>query len=254
MAIDAGDLKKIDVDLTEITNKAMTYYFPCATGGNTPVRMSGNTLLRSLYKYENTEAGAAGDVSFSLYDHREITISEDFACTLQNVPEGSTNWLTVNKGATHVITFANATAVSESKQQGETKLIYRIIGIDSEIHVERVNRQFSGSLAGTDLTSTFGSITSFGYFNWQIEGEICTFEGSFTYDPIGTGSGTIISITNFDVVKANSGYSAINVHLTSGATVFTPQARLKEDTLTLNFGVSTGDPVEVLISGSFKIT
>lgn len=208
--------------LTVNPNKSFDDYFVQDRTGNLEAKsQSYNIVLRSMvYDIHDESGNSSGTLDFTDYELIRLTIDQDFTATITNVPINSKAYIEVTKGATDTIIFSGyGLSGSASIAQNATDLKFEVININSDIYVRQIESQTqSGSLSSAAVTASSGvTITTFYWFNWTINNNLCTLSTKLQLSFDGTVTDNFtINCATFPLVMYNDD-EAMSVYRTNNS-------------------------------------
>lgn len=196
-------------------------------------------------------------VNFSSYNTIVVTIDQDCTLNISNVLVTDVT-LIVLKGSANIATISGLDHVTESRQDGETTLFYKIYAQGSYQYGTRINDQYSDTLVIGDLSPGIGTINSLDHFKWKIEGTKCNVNTEFTFShaiPIVDKNQLTVTLSNFAPTLLYSN-NALAAYIEIGTDNYAAQCNINDSDeleISWDFGLGSGVTATIYINGDFEI-
>lgn len=247
------------MDLTNQGTNAADYYVEIDKTGDVETKRMSMMVVHGQIENDIDATGLSSQlVTFGSYNCLQVTIDQDCSLNIQNIPTTDVT-LVVIKGSTDIATLTGVVdAVSESRQDGETVLFYRIYEKGSNAYAIRINNQYSDTLVIGDLTPNLGTINSLDHFKWKIEGTMCNINCELTYTPdplLLNGHKLTITLSNFDPTLLY-GINSLASFVEVGADNYSSQCTINDSDeidITWDHQAEVAQLLTIYINGSFEI-
>ena len=246
-------------DLT--TEPTLGYDYQLAidkTGLLNAVNMDLATILRTKVGDTVNESGnPTATADFTDATVINMIIDEDCAISFTGITNNETVTLILSKGSADVATFPTATGTNDSSQVGRTSVIFEITSNGSSYLCKQLNDQFGGDLLIGNLSLAGSTITTFNYFRYEINNNVCNFWADFDFQYTGVIALNKLTLTisswNINTVQSEV---AIAVFVTGDTAINAAMGKISKTSADIWFNVqpTTGDTNNLKFSGSFKIT
>jgi len=191
--------------------------------GNMSDDFAESAVFRKDVVNTGTGSGAQA-LDYEDYDQIEFTATGNTTFSFSNLNDGDVVKLIVIKGAAHVIAFSGVTDIVESRTTPDTRLTYRVTKVNTRIYVERIDRQFSGTLGIGDYGSTAtGQVTAVSGTEWAINGNTMHVEGVISTGLLSAGTELAV---NINLPKAPKTVPTSTEPITVNTTVVTSGATI----------------------------
>jgi hypothetical protein len=262
---DPNELKKIDVDLVKTAILDFAYYVALAKDGNPPVAMLLNDLLRQRPELiQDGTGGGTEIVDFTDDSLIQVTIDQNTTIDIENVPDKSTNYLRLKKGSANIATFIGDLGFQEiaGVQHGRSDILYEITTATTsggnKIILKQVDNQKTGAVPEVNISITSAAtISSFDYFDYSINNNICTVNFEFDIQSTGTPSSIAGTISGFNVLPIRSTPAAATAWIVSvpAPGIYVTQAYLSNTNfqIQLSTNLTVADVATIRLTTQFEV-
>jgi len=195
---------------TEVTNEISATVTVAKHTGMLNDSLVESAVFRKDVVSTGTGSGAQA-LDYEDYDQIEFTATGNTTFSFSNLNDGDVVKLIVIKGSTDTVAFSGVTDIVESRTTPDTRLTYRVTKVNTRIYVERVDRQFSGTLGLSDFTGTNNAtMVAVQHADWSINGNMLHFNAFFSINQTVSASAITFTVDFGSAISfLNSGQPAL---------------------------------------------
>lgn len=231
------------------TTKDLTAVYPVDKSIFAEQKYITGNILRTRAAVTQNETGSAITLDYTNVESILLTISQPVTITITNTPANSTCTLRIVKGVLDTVTFAGSAYEEKGRVLGLTSLMYSFVKHANVQHIKRDDVQTTLQNNSSVLSSSHGTITSGGYFNFYINGNVATLAASFTFTKSGSDSSTA-TITFAKLFDFLHDFTSLSIR--TNITGLHAQGQISEGGMNLAFNTDliAGSAYNLLISAS----